>query len=74
MALTVAGRALMNSASGNGRYSRTFRTPTFAPPALSQSTASCAISAPLPIMTITRSASRVSHVVDQAGTSGRRRP
>ena len=72
MALTVAGSALMNWSSGNGRYSRSFRTPTFAPPALSHSTASCgdfgagahhdddAIGLGMP------------DVLDQAGTSGRR--
>ncbi len=57
MALTVGGSALTNWSSGNGRYSRTLRTPTFSPPALSHSTASWVTSAPLPITTMTRSAS-----------------
>ena len=57
MDFTVAGSALTKCSSENGRNRRTFSTPTFAPSALSHSTVSWAISAPVPMTTMTRSAS-----------------
>ncbi len=56
MLRTVFGSAARNALRANGRYSRTFRMPTFSPRAVRWSTASCAVSAPDPISTITRSA------------------
>ncbi len=55
-ARAVFGSAARNSAAGNGRYSRIFRTPTRSPLDRSQSTVSCATSAPDPMATTTRSA------------------
>ena len=66
MLRTVAGSASINASTGKGRYSRTLSRPTFSPRAASSSTASSAAPTPDPIITITRSASARSHVVDQA--------
>ena len=57
IALTVAGSAFAKCSRENGRYRRTFSTPTFSPFAISHSTASCVTSAPEPITMTTRSAS-----------------
>ena len=55
--LTVFGRPARKCWIENGRYSRTLSSPTFSPCAVSASTASCAVSAPEPISSTTRSAS-----------------
>jgi hypothetical protein len=57
MLVTVAGSASTSAVAGNGRYSRTVRTPTFSPRAAKASTASVAAPAADPISTMTRSAS-----------------
>ncbi len=57
MALTVGGSAATKRSTANGRYSRTFTTPTFSPRPARASTVSSAASAPEPMRTITRSAS-----------------
>ena len=54
---TVRGSAATNEAIENGRNSLTFSTPTFSPRAARYSTVSWAVSAPEPIITMTRSAS-----------------
>ena len=57
MDFTLFGSACTKCSRLKGRKSLTFRTPTFSPLAMRYSAASSAVSAPLPIMMITRSAS-----------------
>src|ERR1019366_8304317 len=56
MDLTLAGRDSMKRCTSNGRYRRTFSTPTLAPSRFRYSTVSSAVSPPEPIMISTRSA------------------
>ena len=63
---TVGGNARTKCSAGNGRYRRTFNSPTRSPAAVSASTVSSAVPDPEPISTTTRSASGVADIVDQA--------
>ena len=54
---TLAGNAASSASAGNGRYSRTWTTPTFSPAAVRVATVSTTVSPADPMTTITRSAS-----------------
>ena len=55
--VAVGGNASSSACAGNGRYSRTWSTPTRSPWSTSVVTVSCTVCAADPISTTTRSAS-----------------
>ena len=57
MTLTVCGNACRKCSTENGRNKRTLTTPTFSPCAVKYLTVEATVSAPEPMMMITRSAS-----------------